>query len=260
MLTALPQGRILPLPAALIAVSSAGGSTRRILWLCSEESLMLSRLTCRFLAPPTVALIVLAFVGCGGEQSEPNAPPFAGGPGPGPGSGSGRGGGDSPIRRVMSKRSQGVDYLTPLIGKALESDPPAWDTIQPNAKEYAKLAATLPEATPPKGNKESWTKLATAFAGSADALNKAAESKNAATAREAHEKLAESCMECHREHRRMGPGGRGGGMMRGMGGPPPGGPPPGQPPTGGPPPDGPPPGGPPPKGEPPAGAPPRSSG
>ncbi len=209
---------------------------------------MRMRSSCRLMAPPMVAAIVIAVMGCGGEgQNEPNAPPVPGGPGAGPAFGPGP---DSPIRKVMSKRSNGVDYLTPLIGKALESDPPAWDTIQPNAKEYAKLTATLPESTPPRGSKESWTKLATAFAGSADALNKAAESKNAAAAREAHEKLTESCMDCHREHRRMGPGGRGGGggMMRGMGGPPPGGPPPG----------GPPPGGPPPKESPPAGAPPKS--
>jgi hypothetical protein len=196
----------------------------------------------RLMAPPLMAAVVIAVLGCGGEgQNEPNAPPAPPGAGAGPGFAPGA---ESPIRKVMSKRSKGVDYLTPLIGKALESDPPAWATVQPNAKEYAKLVATLPEATPPQGSKESWSKLATAFASSADALNKAAESKNAGAAREAHEQLAESCMECHREHRRMGPGGRGGRMMRGMGGPPPGGPPPG---------------GPPPQGGPPAGAPPKSS-
>src|SRR5262249_24912132 len=79
-----------------------------------------------------------------------------------------------------------------------------------------------------------------------------AKDKDAALA--AHTQITNSCMSCHREHRAMGPGGRGGmgggppgfgppgGGRPGPGGPPPspGGPPPG---PGGPPPG---PGGPPP--------------
>jgi hypothetical protein len=184
----------------------------------------------RFLAPPLVATVLLAFAGCGSSE-DPNAPPVPpgadagpGGPGPGgPGPG-GRGGAPSGISKVMSKRSNGVDYLTPLIGKALEADPPAWDTIEPQAKEYAKLAKTLPDSEPPRGSKESWTKLATAFATTAESLDKAVSAKDRNAALDAHARLTESCMECHREHRRMmGPpgGGRmgGPGMKGRMGGP-----------------------------------------
>jgi hypothetical protein len=123
----------------------------------------------------------------------------------------------------MSKRSNGVDYLTPLIGKALEADPPDWGTIQPQTKDYARLTSTLAENDPPRGGKESWTKLATAFAATAEELDKAAVAKDRDAALDAHSKLTESCMECHREHRRMGPGRGGppgGPMMKGMGGPP----------------------------------------
>jgi hypothetical protein len=132
----------------------------------------------------------------------------------------------SPIRKIMSKRSNGVDYLTPLIGTALEADPPAWDSIQPQTKEIARLTAGLSQNNPPRGTQESWTKLAGAFASTAQALDKAAQAKDRNAALAAHGQLADSCMECHRAHRRMGPGmGGPGGMMKGMGGPPGGGPP-----------------------------------
>ena len=203
----------------------------------------MTSLNLKLIASSVMGLAVLAFAGCGGgDGGEPNAPPVAGGAGappdgPGPG---GPGGPPSEIRKIMSKRSNGVDYLTPLLGKELEADPPDWGTVQPQAKEYARLTSTLAEYDPPRGSKESWTKLATAFAGMAEALDKAATAKDRDAALDAHSRLTESCMECHREHRRMGPGGGGppgGRMMRGMGGRGAGGPPMRG--AGGPPPDAP---------------------
>ena len=47
----------------------------------------------------------------------------------------------------MSKLSRGPNSLTPVIGKALEADPPAWDTIVPQTQEYARLAADGQERT-----------------------------------------------------------------------------------------------------------------
>jgi hypothetical protein len=198
--------------------------------------MVLVRLPIRLMMSLVVAGLILTFAGCGTDESpnEPNAPPFPAGAergGPGP---NGPGGAPSGIRKIMSKRSNGVDFLTPAIGKGLEADPPAWDTIQPQAKEFARLASTLAENDPPRGSKESWTKLATNFAAEAEALNKAAAAKNREAALEAHSQLTESCMSCHREHRRMGPGGGppGGPMMKGMRGPMmkgAGGPPPGAP-------------------------------
>jgi hypothetical protein len=130
----------------------------------------------------------------------------------------------------MGKLTKGPNSLTPVIGKELEADPPAWDTIQPQTKEYARLAAAMGKNDPPKGTKESWTKLSAVFADSAAALDKAAQARNRDAAVEAHGQIAGSCMECHRAHRQMGPGmGGGGGGPRG--GFPKGGPPP--PPSGG---------------------------
>jgi hypothetical protein len=119
----------------------------------------------------------------------------------------------------MGRLTKGPNSLTPLIGKALEAEAPDWTAIQPQTDEYARLAAALAKNTPRKGSPESWTKLSAAFGESADLLNKAAKAKNRDAALEVHGQISGSCMECHRQHRTMGPG------MGKMGGaPPPGAP------------------------------------
>jgi hypothetical protein len=147
----------------------------------------------------------------------------------------------------MAKLDRGPAALNKAIGKGLEADPPDWGTLQKQSSEYASLVAGLGKLEPSKGSPESWAKLTKAFAESAADLDHAAQVKDRGAALTAHEQLSGSCMECHREHRRMPM--RGGFGKRG-GGPPGGGPPPGGPPgSGGPPrPDGaaPPPGGAPP--------------
>ncbi len=151
----------------------------------------------------------------------------------------------------MTKLTKGPNSLTPLIGNELGQNPPPWETIQGQTKEYVQSASELGTYDPPKGAKESWIALTTAFADSAAELDRAAIAKNKETALVAHDQLKNSCNACHQEHRRMGRGGGGGppgfGPRGGPGGPPQGGPggrPPGGP--GGPPPGGP--GGPPPGG------------
>jgi hypothetical protein len=187
--------------------------------------------------------------GCDGSGDEPNAPPElrnAGGPGgpggPGPGGAPGKGASSPEIRAIMVKLNKGPAALGSQIGTALKADKPAWETIQPQTKEYAQLATDMGKHEPAKGSKESWSKLATEFAGLATELDKAAQAKNKDAATAAQEDLASSCMACHRQHR-GGPGmGMGPGMGRPGGGPPGGrrgGGPPGGP-GGGPPPGGPP--------------------
>ena len=188
----------------------------------------------------------------GAEASVPPGPFPGGAPASSPG-----------IKQIMAKLAKGPGSLTPVLASALKAEQPAWDTIQAQTKEFAKVAADLGRYEPPKGSKESWSKLTAAYAESASELEKAAEAKDKDAALAAHAKLAGSCMACHREHRagpRMGgppPDGPGFGPP----GPFPGGPPPGAP-GFGPPPGGPPgapgsvppPGGPPPP-PPPAGGP-----
>jgi hypothetical protein len=151
-------------------------------------------------------------VGQGMENGGGPPPGMFGGPGGRP-----RG----PIHQAMMKLFKGQPSLKDSIGQELTSDSPAWETIQPQAKEFAELAASLKNYDPPKGSKESWTKQATSFSESASALERAAKAKKKEDALAAHAKLSDNqtCKACHQEHK--GPGGMGRpGGFRGRGGPP----------------------------------------
>ena len=67
----------------------------------------------------------------------------------------------------MIKLTKGPNSLTPVIGNELGQDPPPWETIQGQTKEYIQSASELGTYDPPKGAKESWIALTTAFADSA---------------------------------------------------------------------------------------------
>lgn len=181
-------------------------------------------------APLLVATIAGLLVAWGCKDKTSTAPSGQPGPSGGPQQGAGPGGGESPTKQIMSKVAKGPNSLQEMIKRELKTDQPDWATIQPQAADYAKLAGDLGKYDPPKGSKESWAKQTSAFAASASALDKAAQSKDLSGARAASEKLGGSCRECHTQHR-GGPGGPGGfGPPGGRGGPPPGGrggPPPG---------------------------------
>jgi hypothetical protein len=149
------------------------------------------------------------------------------------------------IRQIMTKLAKGPKALTSVIGNELNQNPPPWETIQGQTKEYSQSASEMGKYDPPGGTMESWIKLTTAFAESAAELDKAAIAKNKETAMVAHDQLKNSCNACHMQHRGMRairPGGpQGFGPGRGPGGPPPAGGPGAPPPASGP--GGPPPGG-----------------
>jgi hypothetical protein len=143
----------------------------------------------------------------------------------------------------MHKIGEGPNSLQKSLEADLKADAPAWDSIQPKTKEYARLAGEAGKYDPPKGDKDSWAKLTAALFDSASDLDTAAQAKDTDGTRAARSSLSNSGMACHRQHRNMGPPGGGFGPPGGFGGGrPPSGPPSGE---GGPPP-GPPPGGPPP--------------
>jgi hypothetical protein len=116
----------------------------------------------------------------------------------------------------MGKIGRGPNALSAQLDREVKADPPAWETIQPQTAEFARLAADLGKSDPPKGSKESWAKLTGAFSDSVAALDTAAQARDVTATRAAQAKLGTSCMECHREHRGgagpggFGPGGRGG--------------------------------------------------
>jgi hypothetical protein len=167
-------------------------------------------------------IVLCAACGCSEADNvneENLTPPGAGGGMPGAGGPPG-GGGAPGIRQIMGKLAKGPNSLTPVIGNELQQEPPPWDTIQGQSKEYAQSATELAKYEPPKGSKESWTKLTGLFAETAAELERAAMAKDKEAARLSHDQLKNSCNACHQEHRRMG---RGGGPGGPPGGPPPGG-------------------------------------
>jgi len=117
------------------------------------------------------------------------------------------GGPPSQSKQIMAKIGKPPQGLTMVIGKELQGEQPAWDTLQPQAKEYAELAVALGKCDPPKGSKESWAKYTGDFAEMATALETAAQEKDREKAKAAHAKLEKSCKECHTAHRGRGPGG-----------------------------------------------------
>jgi hypothetical protein len=154
---------------------------------------------------------------------------------PGAGGGMPAGGASLPpgIRQIMTKLAKGPTALTSVIGNELNQNPPPWETIQGQTKEYSQSASEMGKYDPPGGAMESWIKLTTAFAASAAELDKAAIAKNKESAIVAHDQLKNSCNACHMQHRgmrAMRPGGpQGSGPGRGPGGPPPAGGPGGPP-------------------------------
>jgi Cytochrome C' len=161
----------------------------------------------RVIVAEALLVFLLTTTGCGKNNkndAEDQQPLFAG---PGPGS-AGR-----PIRGIMTKIGKGPRSLHESLGGELKADPPSWETIHPQAKEYAQLAGSLGKLEPPKGSKELWVKSTDSFHESAAALERAAEAKDKKAALAAHVQLTESCKSCHREHR-GGPGGPPGGPGR----------------------------------------------
>jgi len=183
-----------------------------------------------FLRKETAMAVLLAgLVGCGETIESVPAGPGPGGPGPmgGPGGGDPPGGGppgNPVIKQIMTKLAKGPQSLTELIGMGLNESPPPWEKIQSQSKEYLSESNELAKQEPKKGSKESWEKLTAAWIESADDLDKAAQAKDQAAAKAAHDALKNSCKECHQAHRIMGP--PGGPRPGGPGGPSPGGPPP----------------------------------
>lgn len=149
-----------------------------------------------------------------------------GGPPPGGQWAGGPGGQRGPIGEIMAKLTKGPQSLTNVIGRELNEETPPWGEIQPQTKEYVQLAGSMGKYDPPKGDKESWQKMTSAFTQSATDLERAAAAKDTQGAKAAHTALTKSCQSCHQAHR-AGPGMMMGGKPGGFRGPGggPGGPP-----------------------------------
>lgn len=136
-----------------------------------------------------LAMLIVFLLGSGGcNKSKDEAPTMAAPP-------------RTPITQLMFKVASGPESLTYLIGRELRTDPPAWDKIQAQAKEFVELAGTLGKYDPPRGSKESWAKFTSDYASNAATLERAAKAKDKTAAVAAQEVLKNACQECHKEHK-----------------------------------------------------------
>jgi hypothetical protein len=172
----------------------------------------MKRFLSRTLALPSLIVALIALGACNKKEDVQVSQPPPGGPGMGggmPGMGGMRSGPPSPVREIMMKiGGRSPQALTPAIGEALKADPPEWDKIASQAKEFVEMTQSLAKYDPPKGSKESWAKYTSEFTASASALQKAGAARDKDGALSAHKTLTNSCNACHQEHR-GGPGGFG---------------------------------------------------
>jgi hypothetical protein len=173
----------------------------------------------RALTLPVLLAAMLALTAC--NKSKEAEQSNQGPPGGGPRFGPGMGGPPSPIRDIMVKLAKGPQSLTSQVGQELQADPPEWDKVQFQMKEYTELVQSMAKHDPPRGDKESWAKMTGSFAEAASALQKAVLAKDKEGAAAAQKNIAKTCTSCHLQHR-SGPGGMGGFGPPGQGFGPPG--------------------------------------
>jgi|SRR6516165_1753326 cytochrome c556 len=109
----------------------------------------------------------------------------------------------SEVKEVMVKVNKTGTGLYPSVVQELRQDDTNWEEVKKNAKEIARLTATLGKLDPPKGEKDSWQKLTKAYADNTKALDAAAARMDKEAAKAAAAKLGESCDTCHKAHRKQ---------------------------------------------------------
>jgi cytochrome c556 len=105
------------------------------------------------------------------------------------------------IKKVMKKLNSGNTAPIAKVKAALKGESPAWADVQKEAKVISTLTADLPKNDPPRGEKDSYDKLANAFASAAKTLEESAEKEDLAGSRAALKKITTSCMPCHQSHK-----------------------------------------------------------
>jgi cytochrome c556 len=105
------------------------------------------------------------------------------------------------IKQIMAKLHRGSKGALNVVKSQLKGDSPNWSTVETEAKVIEKFGAFLPKSEPPKGEKESWDKLAKSYEDNAKKLKEAAGDKDLDKAKEAAGALGKSCTACHKAHR-----------------------------------------------------------
>jgi hypothetical protein len=105
------------------------------------------------------------------------------------------------IKEVMTKLNKGPKSISAKLKTALAATSPDWDSIQSLSTEFRTFAESMPKNDPPKGHKDSWKKLVTAYVADAKSLESAAKKKDHDAAEASRKKLSASCKACHSVHK-----------------------------------------------------------
>ena len=108
---------------------------------------------------------------------------------------------DLSAKDIMVKAHKGNSSLLTMVRMELREDDPEWGEIQKNTKELVVLGGALGKTTPPKGDKQSWSRLTQQYLAGVKALDAAAQRKDKSAAQEAQKRLMSSCSACHKAHR-----------------------------------------------------------
>jgi cytochrome c556 len=105
------------------------------------------------------------------------------------------------VKKIMDVLHKGGKAHLSKAKAALKGDSPDWAEVLKDAKEITKFGGYLAKNEPPRGDKESWEKLAKAYATNAKALEEAAEKEDLTKARAATKKFGATCKTCHEAHK-----------------------------------------------------------
>jgi hypothetical protein len=147
------------------------------------------------------AFVTIEVTGCGSVKGPEQAGAASGGGSPAAAPAQPPG-----IKQIMHKVAGGPMSLNAQLDRELKLEKPPWETIQSQSAEYVKLTTEMGTIDPPRGSKDSWTKLTSEFTAAATTLEKAASAKDSTAAKTAHKGLLNSCGACHRDHRPQPPG------------------------------------------------------
>lgn len=106
------------------------------------------------------------------------------------------------IKQIMGKlHGKGAKAPLKAVTTELKGNSPNWTKVEVDAKVIEKFGSLLPKLEPTRGSKESYEKLAKAYASNARSLLEASEKQDLPAAREATKKLGGSCGACHKAHK-----------------------------------------------------------